>query len=162
MIENEYSFLVEKLPDDIEKYPKKEIAQGYFSKTSSALRIRKENNKYILNQKVQVNPDDFSRFHETEIQIKKEEFELLYPKIIKGLTKTRYYYPLENDLKAEIDEYHGKLEGLMTVEVEFPDEKARTNFKIPDWFGKDVTQESWAANSELSNLTFEEVLKLIK
>ena len=93
--------------------------------------------------------------------IKKDEFELLWPHCTKSLSKTRYYYPLENNLKAEIDVYHGKLEGLMTVEVEFPSEEVRAAFCVPDWFGLDVTQEPWSANSMLTELAYEQVKELI-
>lgn len=162
MLESEYSFLVKFLPKDLENYPKKEIKQGYYSDMPSPLRIRESESKYELTKKVPLKEGDASRYDEVNLPIKKEEFERLWPACKKSLTKTRYYYPLENNLKAEIDIYHGKLEGLATVEVEFPSEEVRAKFKSPDWFGVDITQEEWAANSELSELTFDQVKDLIK
>lgn len=160
MLENELSFLVKKLPQDLDKHPKHEIKQGYFSDLPSPLRIREKAGEYTLTKKIMTSKGDASRYQETEFPIKKEEFERLWPACKKSLTKTRYYYPLKNNLKAEIDLYHGKLEGLATIEVEFPDESTRQKFKIPDWFGTDITQQNWAANSELSELTYNQVKKL--
>jgi len=161
MLENELTFLVKKLPKDLEKYPKKEIKQGYYSDLPSPLRIRDEDGKFTLTKKVPIVKGDASRYQETELSIKKEEFEQLWPVCKKFLTKTRYYYPIGN-LKAEIDIYHGKLEGLATVEVEFPNEKSRKKFIPPEWFGADITQEEWSVNSVLAELTYRKVINLIK
>ncbi len=167
MIENEFSFLVKYLPNDLEKHLKKEIKQGYFSNLPSPLRIRKQDDKYFLTKKVPIKEGDASRHNETEILIKEEEFKLLWSICKKSLEKTRYYYPIdcpsatESNLTAEVDLYHGKLEGLVTVEVEFSSESERKNFMPPDWFGRDITQEEWALNSVLCDLDYEKVKKLI-
>lgn len=161
MIENELSFLVKKLPEDLDKHPKAEIKQGYYSDMPSPLRIRQKDSKYTLTKKIPVKEGDASRYNETEMPIKKEEFDKLWPVRKKGLTKTRHFYPLGNNLTAEIDVYHGPLEGLLTVEVEFPDENSRSKFTVPEWFGLDITQEKWSVNSVLSELTYEQVKKLI-
>ena len=41
------------------------------------------------------------------------------------MVKTRYFVPLGDGLTAEVDVYEGDLDGLVTAEVEFPDEAAR-------------------------------------
>ena len=160
MLENELTFLVKELPKDLEKYPKKEIRQGYYSDMPSPLRIRDEDGKFTLVKKLKIKEDDCSRYNETELQIKQEEFERLWPLCKKSLNKTRYCYPTGN-LTAEIDIFHGRLEGLKMVEVEFPTEKDREEFIVPDWFGLDITQESWSANSILSEMSYEEVIALV-
>ena len=160
MIENEFTFLIKKIPEDLDKYPKKEIKQGYYSDLPSPLRIRDENGKFILTKKIPIKEGDASRHQETELFIKKEEFEKLWPLCKKFLTKTRYYYPI-SDFEAEIDIYHGKLKGLVTVEVEFPNEEKRREFIPPEWFGTDITQKRWSTNSVLADLNYNEVLKLI-
>ena len=162
MLESEYSYLVKKLPEDLEKAPKKEIKQGYFSDMPSPLRMRESEGKFELTKKILLKEGDHSRYEETNLPIKKEEFDRLWPVCKKSLSKTRYYYPIENNLKAEIDVYHGKLEGLTTVEVEFPSEEVRAAFKTPDWFGMDITEADWSPNSILSEMTYADVKKLIK
>ncbi len=161
MIENELTFLINKLPDELERCSKKEIKQGYFSDIPSPLRIRSEDDKsFTLTKKSKINEDDASRFDETTIGIKKEEFDILWPVCKKKLSKTRYFYSL-NNLTAEIDVFHDKLEGFMMVEVEFENEESRMKFTPPGWFGKDITQEKWAANSFLADLTYKELLSFL-
>lgn len=161
MIENELSFLVKKLPPDLENYPKKEIRQGYYSDMPSPLRIRDESGYFTLTKKIPIDENDCSRYQETELPIRKEEFERLWPRCTKSLVKTRYYYPL-GGLTAEIDVYHGRLEGLVTVEVEFPDEESRNRFTVLEWFGLDISQEDWSANSILVEMDDNQVMKKIE
>lgn len=161
MIENELTFLIKDLPPDIEKHPHKKIKQGYFSDIPSPLRIRAEDDKvFTLTKKIKINDTDSSRFDETTIEIKKEEFAILWPICKKKISKTRYFYPLD-DLVAEVDVFSEKLKGFVMVEVEFPNEKRRKIFIPPEWFGRDITQEKWAANSFLADITYEELLSLI-
>jgi len=159
MLENELTFLIKKLPEDLEKYPKNEIRQGYYSDMPSPLRIRDEGGKFSLTKKLKIKEDDFSRYDEIDLLIKKEEFERLWSVCKKSLSKTRYYYPI-GDLMTEIDIFYGKLEGLKTVEVEFSREKDRKKFVPPEWFSYDITQEKWSANSVLSDMSYEEIVSL--
>ena len=64
--------------------------------------------------------------------------------------KTRYFVPLEDGLTAEIDLYDGELEGLVTAEVEFPDEETALAYPAPDWLGEDVTGDKRYANRTLA------------
>jgi CYTH domain-containing protein len=53
-------------------------------------------------------------------------------------------------IEAEVDEYGGKLQGLVVVEVEFEDEQAARAFAPPSWFGREVTGEAPYANRSLA------------
>ena len=53
---------------------------------------------------------------------------------------------------TELDVFHGKLEGLRFVEVEFPDKEASESFTPPEWFGEDVSADPSYRNSYLSTL----------
>ena len=161
MLENEFTFLVKNLPENLDAYPKDKIKQGYISSGLHPLRIRQKGDKYELTKKSQIAPQDFSRYNETTIYLTQDEFEKLWPLTERFLEKTRYYYPLENGLTAEIDVYAGALKGLVVVEVEFPDENSRKNFKTPSWFGKDITQEHWSANSYLAGKSYGAIEALI-
>lgn len=161
MIENEFTFLVKKLPPNLEKYPHEKIKQGYISVGAESLRVRQKGKRYELTKKTQVKPGDFSRYNETTIYLSQDEFEKLWSLNIRYLEKTRYYYDLGNSLKAEIDVYEGRFKGYQTVEVEFPDEDSRKNFEVPDWFGHDITQLDWSSNSFLAASSFEEIKKYI-
>lgn len=58
--------------------------------------------------------------------------------------------PIEENLTAEVDIYEGKLQGLMTTEVEFSSVEAAEKFVAPTWFGRDVSEEKAYKNTSLS------------
>jgi len=62
---------------------------------------------------------------------------------------TRYFIPL-GDLTVELDVYEGDLDGLVTAEVEFPDEASALAFDAPDWLGRDVTEDPRYGNRVLA------------
>ncbi len=53
-------------------------------------------------------------------------------------------------LTVEVDVYAGDLEGLLTAEVEFPDEATAREFSAPEWLGRDVTDDERYANRALA------------
>ena len=61
-----------------------------------------------------------------------------------------YRIPIGNDLTAELDIFDGALNGVLLVEVEFPDESAARSFIPPKWFGEDVTLDPRYHNSNMS------------
>ena len=79
------------------------------------------------------------------------------------IKKTRYFIPLEGELKtdadgkhihsgtlAELDVFHDDYEGLLLVEVEFDSIEQANAFVAPEWFGEDVTSSGKYQNSVLS------------
>ena len=50
-------------------------------------------------------------------------------------------------LKWEVDVFHGENEGLIVAEIEVPDEQ--TKFDLPDWIGEEVTGDRRFNNSHL-------------
>ncbi len=52
---------------------------------------------------------------------------------------------------AEVDEYAGALDGLVVVEVEFPDEESARGFEPPAWFGRELTDDWRYANRSLAS-----------
>jgi adenylate cyclase len=54
------------------------------------------------------------------------------------------------ELVAEVDEYAGALDGLVVVEVEFPDEATARAFEPPAWFGRELTDDWRYANRSLA------------
>jgi adenylate cyclase len=65
------------------------------------------------------------------------------------IEKTRHRVPVESGV-AEVDVYGGELEGLCTVEVEFPSEEAAAAYRPPTWFGRELTGEPGWANAALA------------
>ena len=115
-----------------------------------------------MTQKMEAVPGDASRKIEHNIMVDKRIYDALRPLSLRSLEKTRYYLDLPDGLTAELDVFHGNLEGLAMVEVEFPDEDSRSAFKAPDWFGRDVSQEEWSSNSYLAGKKFHDIESCLK
>lgn len=157
MMELESTYLIKKLPKNLNQYNFHYIRQGYFSDKEKSLRIRQEGKNYTLTKKKPVRPNDFSCFKESTIVITKDEFHQLWNSVIKFLEKKRYYYKLPDSLTLELDIFENKLKGLILAEIEFPSIKKRDDFHKPSWFGRDVTQERWVAGENLAGKSFKDI-----
>lgn len=147
--EVERKFLVKHLPDNLETFKNKEIRQGYVSVTEDGTetRVRQKGDRFYHTVK---SSEGMVR-EEKEKEITMEEFDALWSQTGgRRVEKTRYEIPLEGGFIAELDIYHGDLEGLQTVEVEFKDEKQVLDFTPPVWFGEEVTGKSEYKNSSLA------------
>jgi CYTH domain-containing protein len=87
---------------------------------------------------------------EEELPIDERRFAALWP-LTDGrrLVKTRHVREA-GGVVYELDVYEAGLEGLMTLEVELPDEAAATAFTPPAWAGADVTGDARYANQSLA------------
>ena len=155
-MEIERKYLIKHMPPDIEKAGKLEIEQGYLSR-GPVVRVRKSNDDYILTFKQKSDRSGLDgnpvMNEEYEFSLSKEAYEHLREKADNHIIiKTRYVIGLDNGLKAELDVFHGRLEGLRFVEVEFPDVETAASFVPPEWFGKDVSSDKRYSNGHLSEL----------
>ena len=149
--ETEARFLVSRLPPSLLDFPHSSIKQGYAIATpQESLRLRQKDERYLLTVK---RGQGLSRT-EVEISLSAPQFQALWPLTkTHRLTKTRYCVPLAGSLTAELDHFHGELEGLVTVEVEFTHEEAYREFLKagpPPWFGEEVTEDSRYLNQSLA------------
>lgn len=164
-MEIEKKFKVIKIPNNLEQFKKKEIEQGYLC-TEPVVRIRKSNDKYILTYKSKIGMEEKKEevaltCEEVEVPLTKDAYEHLKEKVDNHLiSKTRYLIDLDNGLTAELDIFHGVLEGLIFVEVEFPSEEAAAAFVAPEWFGEDVSFDKRYKNNYLSAINSYEELYL--
>lgn len=145
-MEIERKYLVKTLPDHLDQYESKKIAQGYLC-TEPVVRIRRSNDDYYLTYK----GDGLMVREEYNLPLTKESYGHLLPKI-DGLliAKTRYLIPLNEHLTAELDIFEKDLAPLTLVEVEFDSVEEAEQFTAPDWFGEDVTNSGKYHNSYLS------------
>jgi len=151
-MEIEKKFMIKRRPENLGNYPKKEIEQGYLA-SNPVVRIRKSNDEYILTYKARLNErgSEVIVNKEVELPLTKEAYEHLRDKADNNLIiKTRYLIPLEDGLMGEYDVFHGKLEGLEFVEVEFESEEKAEVFKKPEWFGENVSSDKRFSNRFLS------------
>jgi CYTH domain-containing protein len=145
-MEIERKYLVKKLPESLEQFERKKIAQGYLC-TSPVVRIRRSNEDYYLTYK----GAGLMVRDEYNLPLNQDAYEHLLSKI-DGLliAKTRYLIPLDNGLTAELDIFEGELAPLTLVEVEFSSTEDANAFTPPEWFGEDVTNSGKYHNSYLS------------
>ncbi len=145
-MEIERKFLVKELPENLEGFVKKEIEQTYIS-TDPTIRLRKSDSDFILTVKGHGN---LAR-EEFELPLDIDQYKRLLEKAeTPTVSKTRYLIPIDNNLTAELDVYHGVLNGLLTVEVEFASIDEAEAFSPPAWFGDDVSYDRRYKNTSLA------------
>lgn len=156
-MEIERKYLVDSLPEDLNAYPHEEIEQGYLC-TSPTVRVRRMGDVYILTVKEKVAGEHRPMGGMEPIVNREEEFALTADAFSRlkekcegrMVLKTRYRIPLEGGLTAELDIFQGEHEGMLLVEVEFPDEATAAAFVPPEWFGKEVSDDRRYRNSYLA------------
>ena len=155
-MEIEKKFLIQSLtdvPGNMNDYDYHDLVQGYLS-TNPVLRVRKEDDEYYVTYK----GNGMMVREEYNLPLTKASFEHLIKKadgiVIK---KRRHLIPLDDHLVCELDEFHGKYEGLLLAEVEFSSEEEANAFTPPVWFGTEVTYDSRYHNSNMSKAEIMEV-----
>ena len=146
--EIERKFKVKNPPPDLGQYPHVEILQGYVSidENGKEERVRSKDGRFFHT----IKEGEGMVRTEKEAEITKEQFDELWPRTEgKRIYKTRYKIPHGEEI-IELDIYHGELDGLITVEVEFTSEEAANKFVAPDWFGDDVTNDKRYKNKNLA------------
>lgn len=137
----------------IEEYKdsKKIIVQDYiYSDLLTAIRKRKivknNNEKYVYTVKTGRN---LLSVNEYEEELTEEQYNSIKLNPSRyTIEKDRYVIPYMNNLKIELDLFHGKYEGLMLAEIEFESEEQAKNTSIPEWF--DIEIGSIISNNKLS------------
>ena len=125
------------------------ICQGYISREKTGtVRIRITDDKAYLTIKGKPASGHFARYEwekEIDVQEAKELMHLCQGTII---DKTRWIVPAAEDgLKWEVDEFHGKHEGLTLAEIELTSEEQEVE-KL-DFVGEDVTSNPRYYNANM-------------
>ena len=135
------------------------IRQGYISREKTGtVRVRITDDKAYLTIKGKPAAGHFARYEwEKEIVVQEAE-ELM--KLCQGtvIDKTRWIVPAETvdnlqlivdnlQLIWEVDEFHGKHEGLVVAEIELDNEEQ--SFEIPDFIGDEVTHDPRYYNANM-------------
>jgi len=145
-MEVERKFLLDALPAGLDAGTR--IEQGYLAidPAGSEVRVRRKGAATLITVKTGIG---LVRGEE-EFPIDGERFERLWA-MTEGrrVAKTRHLVPV-GAFTAEVDVYEGPLSGLLTAEVEFPDEAAALAFEPPAWLGRDVTDDARYGNRALA------------
>ena len=147
-----------------------EIMQGYLCKDpEKTIRVRIRDTRAFLTIKSSLLRDGIAKFEwEKEIDLAdaKELMKICLPGAI---SKTRYIIKVKgerskvkgegtkdngqrtkdkgDDLKWEVDVFHGRLEGRVLAEIELSDEDKA--FERPDWLGEEVTGQPQYYNANM-------------
>ena len=148
-MEIERKYLITKIPPDLPIQKTRSIEQGYLC-TSPVVRIRRDDNDYILTYK----SSGLMVREEYNLPLTREAYEHLKEKADgRIIEKVRHVIPLAGTgLFIELDVFGGDLAPLMLAEVEFPTEEMARAFQPPAWFGEDVTFSPLYHNSTLSRI----------
>lgn len=148
-MEIERKYLIERLPANLEIYPRRQLEQAYLC-TDPVVRIRRQDGEYYLTYKGK----GLLAREEYNLPLNESAYSHLLEKadgIV--LAKTRYLIPMEGEyshLTIELDVFSGIYEGLYLAEVEFPSIEEAEAFIAPRWFTRDVTFTGEYQNSRLS------------
>jgi CYTH domain-containing protein len=146
-VEIERKFLVADGAPALDASHSKSLRQGYLIVADAGeARVRDADGSYTLTVKT---GSGLVR-GEYEIELSAEQFEALWPATEAQRVEKRRYRLAVGEYTAELDVYAGTLDGLMTVEVEFPSVEAAHAFSVPAWFGSEVTGVAGYSNAELA------------
>ena len=125
------------------------ICQGYISREKTGtVRVRITDDKAYLTIKGKPAVGHFARYEwEKEIDVAEAQ-ELM--KLCQGsiIDKTRWIVLAKEDgLKWEVDEFHGKHEGLVLAEIELESEEQVV--ELPAFVGKEVTDDPRYYNANM-------------
>ncbi|MDD3953481.1 MAG: CYTH domain-containing protein [Lentisphaeria bacterium] len=146
-LEIERKFLVEAAVWEGADFPSAEIRQGYFCRGEDySLRVRIQDARALLT--IKGKPDGITR-KEFEYEIPLADAEEMLREFCcdRIIEKTRYYIPWKG-FTWEVDQYYGANQGLITAEIELPDEQ--TQFDRPGWLGREVSQDLRYSNESLA------------
>jgi adenylate cyclase len=148
-VEIERKLLVDAPPDDLGAWDAVRLEQGYLAITDEVeVRVRrKDGARAVLTVK---SAPGLSRVEE-ELAVDGGAFERLWPLTAgRRVVKVRHRRQERPGVLLELDVYEGELSGLMTLEVEFPDEDAARAWTPPPWAGREVTGDKAYANQSLA------------
>ena len=142
------------IPYALEELEACTIEQAYIS-FSPVIRIRRKNGGEAHVMTVKTRPEGPAcsalACEEHEFPISASEYESLLEKAAgRVIHKTRYLHPLPNGLTEEIDVFSGELEGLVFVEIEFPDVETAESWPDSAWISRDVSRDDRYKNSSLA------------
>ena len=158
MLELEKTYLVNSLPQSMDKLKKKETLDIYFPQDVDhpTLRLRKNGDVFEMTKKDAVREGDASAHVEHTITLTKQEFDALSRVDGKRVRKWRYYWPYVDQI-GEIDVFQDDLAGLVLVDFEFETEEQKDLFVMPDFCLAEVTQEEFLAGGMICGKSYNDI-----
>jgi CYTH domain-containing protein len=146
-MEIERKWVLDAPPSGLEDHRSQRFEQGYLAIDPAGAEVRvrrKDGAKSVMTVKAGIG------LVRGEEEWEIANFDALWPLTAgRQVLKTRYFIPL-GEHTVELDVYEGDLDGLVTAEVEFPDEASARAFEAPAWLGRDVTDDKRYGNRVLA------------
>jgi hypothetical protein len=142
-MEIEKKFLVKDISHlDLSNYNKIEMVQDYLY-IDKLIIVRKRKcvkiHQTIYTYTIKTDKKNLS-VNEIEKEITEGEYNSLPTNpSYNSLSKTRYIIPYIDDLKIELDIFHGIYDGIMFAEIEFNSEEQANSIPVPEWFDKELS-----------------------
>jgi len=95
-----------------------------------------------------------------KMKISEKEFNVLKDKAYKRIVRDSYLFL--DDERLSIKRYYDDYEGLNRVEVQFSTDKEMREFVPYSWMGPEITYTALAFDKDLSKLSREEFLQILK
>ncbi len=148
LVERERKFLIDTVPDDMNRSDAVELRQGYLAADDRrSVRVRDAGPAGCT---LTVKAGSGAERTELEWPIERREFDAAWPHTEGGrVEKVRHRIPF-GDHVVELDVFGGALDGLVLAEVEFTSAAAMTAFTPPSWFGREVTDDGRYTNAALA------------
>lgn len=155
--EIERKYLIKQMPNLKDIKPIRYERYYINDNIDNQIRVQKKADKFIIETKTKI----------SDIEYKKEKQEITeqeFLKLIKDCKKLiiRDSYLINEKPNITIKIYHGIYKGLIRVEVEFNNEYEYSNFKIPEWFGKDITNTELGMDARLIKLNRRDFLEILR
>jgi len=155
-IEKKWLIDKERIPYDLDSpiVDKMDIKQTYIC-FDPEIRVREYTfsyevtNNHEMTIKTNLTKDGLIR-DETNIEINQEQYDNLVKKQEGNVIYKTRYQLLDGNNVVAIDIFHGDLDGLAYMEIEFATKDESDAYKTPDWVIKDVTDDIRYKNGHLS------------
>ena len=159
-LEVESRYLLNKVPDDLlDNANSWFITDRYFRNTRLRLRHMKSASRnediYKLTQKYRTEAQDAYETTITNIYLTEAEYNLLESIDARILQKKRYPYTMQNHALS-IDVFEGRHQGLILAEMELENKAEVSEFVLPSFVLKDVTDDPFFTGGNLVTMTDEE------
>ena len=147
-MEIERKFTVRQVPENLSRYPRKRIEQGYLC-TDPVVRVRRSGDEYYLTYK----GSGLLCREEYNLPLTEDAYRHLLAKADGSIiSKDRYCIPWQGHT-IELDVFALLFAPLVIAEVEFVSQEEAEAFTPPDWFGREVTYDPAYCNASLSRRT---------
>ncbi len=149
-------FLVKQIPDLTGRKHWIQHRFYLYRKNGVVIRVQSKNDEYELERKA--SESDLVRKSE-KITITKEEFDAISTLVTDTIVRDSYL--ISETPHVVLRMYHGRFEGLVRVEIEFPSVAEANQFTPLVWMGKEITTTPLAKDETLLELTDENFQMLL-